>query len=98
MGRVIKAAYEELFLVVGISVAWWVGTLLVVTAPMTTAGVHNVANRIANYKRSGFDLFWEGARSYIGLSLIHISPLRCAFSLRDLCAPLCASALNPVVE
>lgn len=66
MGRVFKAAYDELFLVVGISVAWWVGTLLVITAPMTTAGVQNVANRLANYKRSSFDFFWEGARSHIG--------------------------------
>ena len=66
MGRVFKAAYDELFLVVGMSVAWWVGTLLVITAPMTTAGIQNVANRIANYKRSSFDFFWEGARNHIG--------------------------------
>ena len=65
MGRVIKAAYDDLFLVVAISVAWWVGTLLVLTAPMTNAGVQNVANRIANYKRSNFDFFWSGARSTI---------------------------------
>lgn len=70
MGRVFKAAYDELFLVVGISVAWWVGTLLVVTAPMTTAGVQNVANRIANYKRSSFDFFWEGARKDIGRGVL----------------------------
>jgi uncharacterized membrane protein YesL len=70
MGRVIKATYEELFLIVGISVAWWVGTLLLLTAPMTTAGVQNVANRIANYKRSSFDFFWEGARSHIGHSVL----------------------------
>ena len=70
MGRVFKAAYDELFLVVGISVAWWVGTLLVITAPMTTAGVHNVANRIANYKRTGFDFFWEGARQNIGRAVL----------------------------
>ena len=51
MGRVFKATYEELFLVVGLSVTWWIGTLLILTAPMTTAGVQNVANRIANYAR-----------------------------------------------
>jgi uncharacterized membrane protein YesL len=66
MGRVFKATYEELFLVVGLSVAWWVGTLLIVTAPMTTAGVQSVANRVANYKRANFDFFWSGARSHIG--------------------------------
>jgi uncharacterized membrane protein YesL len=70
MGRVIKATYEELFLVVGLSVAWWVGTLLLVTAPMTTAGVQNVTNRLANYKRSNFDFFWEGARRNIGRSVL----------------------------
>lgn len=70
MGRVFKATYDELFLVVGLSVAWWVGTLLVITAPMTTAGVQNVANRIANYKRSNFDFFWEGARSHIGRGVL----------------------------
>ena len=70
MGRVFKAAYDELFLVVGMSVAWWVGTLLVITAPMTTAGIQNVANRIANYKRSSFDFFWEGARKDIGRAIL----------------------------
>ena len=70
MGRVIKATYEELFLVVGLSVAWWAGTLLIVTAPMTTAGVQNVANRIANYKRSNFDFFWSGARTHIGRGVL----------------------------
>ena len=38
MGRVIKATYEELFLVVGLSVAWWAGTLLIVTAPDDDGG------------------------------------------------------------
>jgi uncharacterized membrane protein YesL len=70
MGRVFKATYEELFLVVGLSVAWWVGTLLIVTAPMTTAGVQSVANRVANYKRANFDFFWSGARSHIGRGLM----------------------------
>ena len=86
MGRVFKAAYEELFLVVAISVAWWVGTLLILTAPMTTAGVQSVANRIANYKRSNFDFFWSGARTSIGRSivlylLLVLGPPMLAFSI-----------------
>ena len=86
MGRVIKAAYDDLFLVVAISVAWWVGTLLVLTAPMTNAGVQNVANRIANYKRSNFDFFWSGARSTIWRSvvlylLLLLGPLLLSFSI-----------------
>ena len=66
MGRVIKGAYDELFLVVGISLAWWVGALLIVTAPMTTAGIQQVGNRIANYKRVDFSFYWEGARTNMG--------------------------------
>lgn len=66
MGRTIKGAYEELFLVVGLSVAFWIGTLLVITAPMTWAGVNLVGNRIANYKRSNFSFFWEGTKSHMG--------------------------------
>jgi uncharacterized membrane protein YesL len=70
MGRVFKATYEELFLIVGLSVTWWIGTLLILTSPMTTAGVQNVANRIANYKRANFDFFWSGARSHIGRGVL----------------------------
>ncbi len=66
MGRVLKAAYDELFLCVFMSVVWWGGTLLVVTAAPATLGVNNVANRMANYKRVDSSFFWEAARSYIG--------------------------------
>ncbi|HHY54964.1 MAG TPA: hypothetical protein GYA08_05960 [Chloroflexi bacterium] len=65
MWRTIRGAYDELFLVVALSLAFWVGTLLVVTAPMTWVGVNHVANRMANYRRTGFDFFWEGARQHI---------------------------------
>ena len=57
MGRTLKGAYEEFFLVVALSVVFWIGTLLIVTAPMTWTGVYYVANRIANYKRARFDFF-----------------------------------------
>lgn len=66
MGRVLKAAYDELFLCVFMSVVWWGGTLLVVTAAPATLGVNNVANRMANYKRVDSSFFWEAARSYMG--------------------------------
>ncbi len=66
MGRTFKGLYDELFLVVLLSVVWWAGTLLIVTAPMTMAGVQLVANRMANYKRVEFGFFWEGARTHIG--------------------------------
>jgi hypothetical protein len=66
MGRVIKGAYEELFLIVTISVVWWLGAILIVTAPLVTVGLHNVANRMANYKRVEMSFFWEGARTRKG--------------------------------
>jgi hypothetical protein len=70
MGRTIKGAYEEFFLIVGLSVIFWIGTLLVVTAPMTWAGINHVANRIANYKRVDFGFFWEGAKRYVGRGVL----------------------------
>jgi protein-S-isoprenylcysteine O-methyltransferase Ste14 len=86
MGRVIKGAYEELFLIVGLSIAWWAGTLLIVTAPMATAGIQKAGNRIANYKRVDFGYFWEGARTHMGRNvllylLLLLAPPLMAFSV-----------------
>jgi uncharacterized membrane protein YesL len=66
MGRTFKAAYDELFLCVWLSVLWWIGMLLVVTAAPATVGLNHVANRIANYKRVDASFFWEAARMHIG--------------------------------
>jgi uncharacterized membrane protein YesL len=66
MGRTLKAVYDELFLCVFLSIMWWLGTVLVVTAAPATVGLHQVANRIANYKRVDSSFFWEAARSNIG--------------------------------
>lgn len=66
MGRTFKAAYEELFLCVFMSVVWWVGTLLILPAAPVTLGIHQVANRMSNYKRVDSSFFWEAARSNIG--------------------------------
>ncbi|MEX1018006.1 MAG: hypothetical protein WDZ49_00025 [Litorilinea sp.] len=66
MGRVFKAAYEELFICIYMSVLWWIGTVLVVTAAPATAGLFRVTNRIANYKRVDSSFFWEGAKFQIG--------------------------------
>jgi uncharacterized membrane protein YesL len=68
MGRTLKAAYDELFMVVFLSVAWWIGTVLVLPAGPVTAGIHQVANRLANYKRVDNSFFWEGSRMYVGRS------------------------------
>ena len=66
MGRTLKAAYDELFLCVFLSIMWWIGTILILPAAPATAGLHYVANRTANYKRVDTSFFWEGARMYIG--------------------------------
>jgi uncharacterized membrane protein YesL len=66
MGRTFKAAYDELFLCVWLSVLWWVGTILVIPAAPVTMGLHQVANRIANYKRVDNSFFWEAARANFG--------------------------------
>jgi uncharacterized membrane protein YesL len=66
MGRTLKGAYDELFLCVFLSIAWWIGTILILPAAPVTLGIHRVANRIANYKRVDSSFFWEGARSHIG--------------------------------
>lgn len=70
MWRVLKFAWEELFSLVAISVLWWAGTLLIVTAGPATLGLHAVANRIANYKRSGTEFFWSEAKRYPGKAWI----------------------------
>ena len=86
MGRTFKGAYEEFFLVVGLSVLFWIGTLLVVTAPMTWAGMHHVANRMANYKRVEFGFFWEGARQHIGRGVWLVGYGGLVLRIRRLCA------------
>lgn len=64
MGRVLKATYDELFLLVWLSVLWWLGVLLIVTAAPATVGLNRVANRMANYKRVDSSYFWEGGKQY----------------------------------
>lgn len=66
MGRTIKAVYEELFLCLYLSVLWWLGTILIVTAAPATLGLQRVANRMANYQRVDSSFFFEGARSHFG--------------------------------
>lgn len=65
MGRVLKAAYEDLFLCVFMSIAFWIGVLPVVTIPLVIMGIQTVTNRIANYKRVDNGFFWEGTRTHI---------------------------------
>lgn len=66
MGRTLKATYEELFVCVYASLVWWMGTLVLIFAGPVTLGLHTVANRAANYRRTGMEFFWEAARSRAG--------------------------------
>lgn len=68
MVRILKATWEELFLLVSASLVWWAGLLLVITAGPATMGLYGVTNRLANYKRSGLEFFWSNARRAIGRS------------------------------
>ncbi len=66
--RIFKSVYEELFLCVAVSLLWWVGVLLIVPAGPVTLGLHSVANRAANYRRTSLDFFWAEARAHPGRS------------------------------
>jgi uncharacterized membrane protein YesL len=68
MWRTIRALYEDLLLWVWLSVLWWIGVFLVLPAGPVTAGIHNAANRVANYRRVESAFFYEGARATIGKS------------------------------
>jgi hypothetical protein len=66
MGRTLKATWEELFLCVYASIVWWAGTLVLIFAGPVTLGLHAVANRAANYRRTSMEFFWESARGRAG--------------------------------
>lgn len=66
MGRIFKATYEDLFLCVLMSIAWWVGMIPIVTIPMVIMGMHSASNRLANYRRVDNSFFWGGMRTHIG--------------------------------
>lgn len=76
MGRILKAGYEELFFCVFMSIAWWIGTILILPAAPVTLAMHKIANRIANYKRVDRGFYWEAFWQYKGrgwlLYLVHL--------------------------
>jgi uncharacterized membrane protein YesL len=86
MGRVLKATYDELFLCVMMSLLWWLGQALIITAAPATMGMNGAVNRMANYKRTGSEFFWEHAKKNFGrgwlmyLLLIAV-PLLVAFNI-----------------
>ena len=56
--------YYELFLLMGVNLAWLGLSLLIVTAPPATAGVYYLANQIAKGESVSFSLFGQGMRRY----------------------------------
>ena len=86
MGRTLRAAYDELFLCVYMSLLWWIGTILIIPAAPVMLGMNRVTNRVANYKRVDNSFFWQGARTDIrrGWVLYFISmlmPLAVTFNI-----------------
>ncbi len=77
MGRTLRAAYDELFLCVYMSLLWWIGTILIIPAAPVMLGMNRVTNRVANYKRVDNSFFWQGARTDVrrGWVLYFISML-----------------------
>lgn len=86
IGRTIKAVYEELFLCVFMSIAWWIGMVLVVPAAPVTAAMHHVCNRTANYKRVNHGFYWDAFKQRFGrgwlVYLLHLlAPLLVVFQI-----------------
>lgn len=81
MVRVLKAAWDELFLLVAASLVWWAGFLLVFTAAPATMGLHGATNRLANYKRSGMEFFWSEAKRAIARSWLLLGAIALVFAL-----------------
>ena len=56
--------YYELFLLMGVNLAWLGLSLLIVTAPPATAGVYYLTNQLARGETVSFGLFVQGMRRY----------------------------------
>jgi len=66
--QAIRDLYEELMLLGGVSVLWWLSVLLIVPGPPATAGLYYLAYRIVHEQRVGFGFFWEEAKRRFGKS------------------------------
>ncbi|MBM4432219.1 MAG: hypothetical protein FJ026_18000 [Chloroflexi bacterium] len=66
--QALRDLYDELFLFAGVSVLWWLGTLLVVPCPPVTAGLCSLAYRVAHEQRVELSFFWQEIRGHFGKS------------------------------
>lgn len=87
IGRTVKAVYEELFICVFMSIAWWIGTILILPSASVTAAMHHVCNRAANYQRVNHGFYWDAVKMRFGrgwlVYLLHLlAPLLIIFQIR----------------
>ncbi len=66
----IRATWDDLLLLALLSFAWWLCMLFIIPGPPATAGLYQVANRIAKGERAGFDVFKDGFVTYFWRSLV----------------------------
>ena len=66
--QAIQDLYEDLMLLAGVSVLWWLAVLLIVPGPPATAGLYYLAYRIVHEQRVEFSFFWEEFRRHFGKS------------------------------
>lgn len=60
----IRSNYEELFVFVPLSIAWWLCALVIVPLPPASAGLAYLATEIAHERRIEWRMAVEGARLY----------------------------------
>lgn len=67
-GKAVVDLYDDLMMLAGVSLVWWLGMLLVVPGPAVTAGLYHLAHRIVHEQRVEFSFFWQEAKKRFGQS------------------------------
>ncbi len=65
-----RLLYEDLFLFVAISLAWWAGVLLVLPAAPVTAALNHLAYERVHGRRVQFSDFWDAGKHYFWRSWV----------------------------
>jgi len=66
--QALRDLYEDLMLLCGVSLVWWVANLLIIPGPPATAGLYYLAHRIVHEQRVEFSFFRQEARERFGRS------------------------------
>jgi uncharacterized membrane protein YesL len=64
----IRDVYDELLLFAGVSILWWLATLLVIPGPPVTAALYYLTDRVAGEQRIDFSFFREKFKESFGKS------------------------------